>query len=87
MEVTKSSEPSMKRAVMRPREGAGRNASERRAGLEKYNVGADPPDTRGRPLPRESGKRLNPRGSTGVMTTACTEGSKRNMGSPSGDGV
>src|SRR5262245_25493882 len=33
----------------RPREQAGRNASERRAGLETRNVGADPPQNRGRP--------------------------------------
>jgi hypothetical protein len=32
-------------------EHAGRNASERRAGLETFNVGADPPKLRGRPLP------------------------------------
>src|SRR4051812_28912516 len=34
VEVTRPSEPSMERVVERPREQAGRNASERRAGLE-----------------------------------------------------
>jgi hypothetical protein len=72
----------MERAGLRPREGAGRNASERRAGLEKLDVEADPPLTRGRPLPRESGKRLDPCGSTGVWTTACTEGSNTQHGKP-----
>jgi hypothetical protein len=33
----------------RPRDQAGRNASERRAGLERSDVGADPPYLRGRP--------------------------------------
>ena len=50
MEVTISPEPSMERAARRPREWAGRNVSERRAGLVKQNVGADPPNKRGRPL-------------------------------------
>jgi len=49
MEVTKSPEPSRQRAAWRSGEQAGRNASERRAGLERFNVGADPPLTRGRP--------------------------------------
>src|SRR5512143_2779085 len=35
--------------LRRPREQTGRNASERRAGLETRNVGADPPQKRGRP--------------------------------------
>ena len=49
MEVTKSPEPSRKRTAWRFGDQAGRNASERRAGLERINVGADPPLTRGRP--------------------------------------
>lgn len=49
MEVTKSPEPSRQRAAWRSGDQAGRNASERRAGLERFNVGADPPLTRGRP--------------------------------------
>src|SRR5262245_9045618 len=39
----------MERVVKRPRELIGRNASERRAGLETENVEADPPQKRGRP--------------------------------------
>ena len=50
MEVTTSPKPSMERAGKRPREQAGRNMRERRAGLENSNVGADPPMSRGRPL-------------------------------------
>src|SRR5258708_26186595 len=50
MEVTRSPKPSMERVVLRPREQAGRNVSERRAGLEKHDVGADPAIPRGRPL-------------------------------------
>jgi hypothetical protein len=42
MEVTKSTKPSRQRAAWRPGDQAGRSASERRAGLEKINVGADP---------------------------------------------
>ena len=42
MEVTKPSKPSMERVAWRLSEQAGRNVSERRAGLEKRNVGADP---------------------------------------------
>ena len=34
------------------REHSGRNASERRAGLETFDVGADPTKGRGRPLPQ-----------------------------------
>src|SRR3954453_12256287 len=55
---TRPPEPSMQRAVQRPRERAGRNASERRAGPESSDVGADPPYFRGRPTslgPRETG--------------------------------
>ena len=48
MEVTKPSEPSRQRAAWRSGDQAGRNASERRAGLETFNVGADPALTRGR---------------------------------------
>ena len=49
MEVTKSPKPSRQRAAWRPGDQAGRNASEPQAGLERFNVGADPPLTRGRP--------------------------------------
>jgi hypothetical protein len=49
VEATKPPEPSRKRVVKRLGEFAGRNASERRAGLERSNVEADPPLKRGRP--------------------------------------
>ena len=43
MEETKWLKPSVKRATIRwQREGAGRNASERRANLEKVDARADP---------------------------------------------
>jgi len=51
VEETKPPEPSRKRVVKRLGEFAGRNASERRAGLERFNVEADPPYIRGRPQP------------------------------------
>jgi len=49
VEATKLSEPSMERIVKRFREHAGRNVSERWAGLEKPDAEADPPRNRGRP--------------------------------------
>src|SRR5829696_2131725 len=68
VEATKPPEPSM-------REQAGRNASERRAGLEMRDVGADPPQKRGRPpslgnwgaYPREATRTSGP---TGVVAMA-----------------
>ena len=52
---------------------AGRNVSERRAGLEKNNAEADPAKLRGR-LP-SLGKRAKraPKGSAGVVAMACVE--------------
>ena len=41
-------------------EHAGRNASERRAGLEKHNVGADPPCYRGRPPSLGNERQMHP---------------------------
>ena len=39
-----------------------------------YDVGADPPLTRGRPLPSHSGERHDPGdGPTGVVATACPQ--------------
>ena len=49
MEVTKSSEPSTEGSLWRLCEQAGRNLSERRAGLEKGDAGADPARIWGRP--------------------------------------
>src|SRR5439155_20942738 len=45
----------------RLREQTGRNVSERRAGLERRNVGADPAKGWGRPLSQVSGERQHPR--------------------------
>ena len=63
-------------AVGRLSERAGRNASERRAGLEKVDAEADPPMSRGR-LPATGAaqwgvKRTCPVVSAGVLATACT---------------
>ena len=58
-EVTKPSEPPRQRSAWRSGDQAGRNVSERRAGLETINVGADPLLTRGRPPSLvEAGKRV-----------------------------
>ena len=69
--VTTRPKPPMERIVLRSREQAGRNVSERRAGLENFNVGADPPMSRGRPLSWGSGER-HPltHDPTGVVATA-----------------
>jgi hypothetical protein len=60
VEVTKSPKPSMQRTARRSRKQTGRNVSERRAGLETINVGADPPNARGRPLLELPGERTDP---------------------------
>ena len=60
MEVTISPELSMERFGKRPREQAGRNVRERRAGLERNDVGADPATKRGRPLSQATGERTDP---------------------------
>src|SRR5215471_10156799 len=55
VEVTKPSKPSRQTRGFGPcGEQAGRNASERRAGLETTNVDADPATWRGRPQPLAS---------------------------------
>ena len=52
VEVTKPSKPLMKRiAFRRFSEHVGRNASERRADLEKRNAEADLAEQQGRPMP------------------------------------
>ena len=69
----------------RLREQAGRNVSERRAGPEMRNVGADPASEWGRPPSRVSGGATPTltRGPTGVMATACLhKEARRNTGSP-----
>jgi len=58
-------------------------SSERRAGLEKGNAEADPPEFRGRPPPLGKRARRAPGGSAGVVATACMHmGERRNTGSP-----
>jgi hypothetical protein len=52
---------------------AGRNVSERRAGLEKGNAGADPPEIRGRPKTTERYERTGSVGPAGVVATACMQ--------------
>ena len=63
-------------AVARLSERAGRNASERRAGLETLNAEADPPRSRGRLPATGKAKALGgtneaPVASAGVLATAC----------------
>ena len=56
----------------RPREQAGRNMRERRAGLEMFDAGADPAVSGGRPPWSLSGEQLDPRDHpAGVVATAC----------------
>ena len=80
VEVTKPSEPSRSTCGFWPcGEQAGRNASERRAGLETTDVDADPATWRGRPQPLASRVTVGigrptsdpTQRATGVMTTAC----------------
>src|SRR5437867_11586061 len=70
-------------------EHAGRNASERRAGLEKGNVGADPPVSRGRPQPAGRGERrkTSSRPHRGIGDGMHDKETDRNTGSPRGEGV
>jgi hypothetical protein len=84
MEVTISPKLSMERAGKRPREQAGRNMRERRAGLETINVGADPALTRGRPKPQASGERNDPalRSHRGKGDGMSVEEIGRNTGDP-----
>ena len=86
MEVTTWVSTSMAKGRLgRLSEHAGRNASERRAGLEKGDAEADPPIFRGRLA--ASGKRAMraPGVSAGVLTAACVqEGNRGNTGSPVG---
>ena len=86
MEVTTSSEALRQKGRLgRFSDHAGRNASERRAGLETCNAEADPARFRGR-LP-SAGKRATraPAGSAGVMAAArMEEGDGGNTGSPVG---
>ena len=83
-EVTTLPEPSMQRVARRLREPTGRNVSERRAGLEIFDAGADPADIWGRPPSSLSGEQLDPRDDpAGVVATACLyKENGRNTGDP-----
>ena len=76
----------MERVARRLREQAGRNVSERRAGLEKVDAGADPADIWGRPPSSLSGEQPEPNDDpAGVVATACLHRENgRNTGNPSG---
>ena len=86
MEVTTSSEALRQRTALGGSgDHAGRNASERRAGLEKGDAEADPSNGWGRLPP--SGKRATcaPDSSAGVVAAArMEEGDGSNTGSPVG---
>ena len=84
VEVTIRPKPSMERVAWRPREPAGPNLSERHAGLETVNAGADPADIWGRPPSLLSGEQPDPcNDPAGVGARACryTE-NERNTGDP-----
>ena len=71
-EVTKPPKPSMESIARRCREQAGHNGSERRAGLEKIDAGADPADIGGRPPWSLTGEQLDPCDHpAGVVAMAC----------------
>src|SRR5688572_21775880 len=68
-------------------ERAGRNESERRAGPETENAGADPPELWGRPTTMEEDERKNFIGPAGVFGDGMqAKGIRRNTGNPSDDG-
>ena len=70
------------------REQAGRNASERRAGLETSNVGADPTKGRGRPSLQTLQGATGVCDPTGVMAMACLhKETSSNTRNPSGGGA
>ena len=72
--------------VRRLSERAGRNVSERRAGLETGNVGADPPVTRGRPLLVGASRATEPhRSHRGIGDGMHDKETDRNTGSPCGE--
>ena len=86
MEATKLLKPLVQRVARRLGEHAGRNVSERRAGLEKTNAGADPPRFRGRPKLMESYERTKFHQSCrGISDGMQAKWTIRNTGSPSGD--
>ena len=84
VEVTIRPEPSMERVRKGPREPAGPNTRERRAGLEKFDAGADPADIGGRPPSSLPGEQPDPSdGPAGVGARACRyRENERNTGDP-----
>src|SRR4029077_6801085 len=67
------------------RECAGRNASERRANLEKDDARADPTAISGKADTAGRSERSNtPRRCAGVVATACTQGKRTKHGKPRG---
>ena len=66
---------------------AGRNASERRAGLERNDVDADPPTKRGRLIGVGKQSTRAPAPSTGVVATACRRRVDGRQGRPGAVGI
>ena len=73
MEATRLLKPLVQGVARRLGERAGRNVSERRAGPEIVNAGADPPRVEGRPKRMESFERTNSIPPAGVVATACKQ--------------
>ena len=63
-------------------ERAGRNASERRAGLETLDAEADPPSIRGRPLSRGKRTTRTPRFRRGIGVGMHVNGNRPQHGKP-----
>jgi hypothetical protein len=73
VEATKLLKPLVQRVARRLGERAGRNVSERRAGPETDNVGADPSRFVGRPKLVERYERTSSIRPAGVLATACRQ--------------
>src|ERR1700704_1536467 len=67
-----------------PRECAGRNASERRASLEKDNAQADPTTLSGKADTAGGVSKNTPSRCAGVGAAACTQGKRTQHGKPRG---
>jgi hypothetical protein len=86
VEATRLLKPLVQRVARRLGKHAGRNLSERRAGPETDNAGADPPRFVGRPKLMESYERIKFHQSCrGIGDGMQAQGTTRNTGSPSGD--
>jgi len=73
VKATRLLKPLVQRVARRLGERAGRNVSERRAGPETDNAGADPPRFVGRPKRMESYERTSSIRPAGVLATACKQ--------------